>query len=121
MCLSIGRAFDVYQPAAPDPLFLSIEHWGTRYARAFAPPGVTYGDTPLLEIAHKALQSASGRTEGRHERAGERLTDPMALAGRQLNALVSERDTILGELNSLRRSRAKLLNALIKATMKKIF
>lgn len=120
MCLSISRAFDVYQPAAPDPFFLSIEHWGTRYARAFAPPDVSYGDTPLLEIAHRALRHASAGTNELDGRNPTNLAGIMAVADRQLNALVNERDTILGELNSLRRSRSKLFKALIKATMKKL-
>ena len=72
MRLGLGRAFDVYQPAAPDPFFLSIEHWGTRYARQYAPAGVTYGDTPLLEIAHRALRRSPspGATELDEGRAG---------------------------------------------------
>jgi hypothetical protein len=108
MCLSPCRAFDVYQPGAPDPFFLSIEHWGTRYARSFAPPGVTYGDNPLLEIARRGV---TGSSQG--------LDHVMMTSNSSLNALTCERDAILGELNALRRSRSGLLKALMKAILQR--
>jgi hypothetical protein len=121
MTLAICRAFDVYQPAAPDPFFLSIEHWGTRYARAFAPPGVTYGDTPLLGIAHDALRHRSvDEAASADAQRADGILGVMATADRQLNALVHERDTILHELVSLRHSRSKLLKALLKSTLTRI-
>ena len=113
MCLAVCRAFDVYQPAAPDPFFLSIEHWGTRYAQDCAPPGVVYGDMPLLGIAHRALHLSVG---GQDKDDAVGIDALMATADRQLNALVRERDVILGELIALRRSRSQLLKALVKAT-----
>src|SRR5271169_3442685 len=115
MCLAVGRAFDVYQPAAPDPFFLSIEHWGTRYARGNAPPGVNYDDTPLLGIAHRMLRAGSivgGRTES--------IAALMSTTERTLNVMISERDTLMNELNSLRRSRSKLFKALIKTSLTRL-
>jgi len=47
------------------------------------------------------------------------LDHVMMTSNRQLNALVCERDTILGELNALRRSRSGLLKALMKATLQR--
>lgn len=104
MTLSLGRAFDVYQPAAPDPFFLSIEHFGTRYARGWAPPGRTYGDPPLLALARRG----SGR-------AGEGLDALLSVADDGLNRLMQERDTVAGELAALKRSRSKLFKALLRA------
>jgi hypothetical protein len=117
MSLGLGRAFDVYRPAAPDPFFLSIEHWGTRYARAFAPPGVTYGDTPLLEIAHKALRNIAERANAAGQVESGGLDALMEVADRQLNALIVQRDALRAELNVLSHSRSKLFKALVKATL----
>ncbi|MFD2182919.1 hypothetical protein [Rhodoplanes azumiensis] len=109
MTLALCRAFDVYQPAAPDPFFLSIEHFGTRYARGFAPPGVTYGDPPLLSLARRA---AAGANE-----VG--LGDLLAVSDRELNKLMNERDTLLGELSALQRSRSKLFKTLLRTLWRK--
>src|SRR5262245_6541149 len=108
MCLSPCRAFDVYQPGTPDPFFPSIEHWGTRYARGFAPPSVTYGDNPLLEMARRGATGPS-----------QELDHLMMTSHTQLNALICERDAIWGELNALRRSRSGLLKALMKAILQR--
>lgn len=111
MSLSVCRAFDVYQPAEPDPFFLSIEHWGTRYARNHAPPGVTYGDTPLLDIARRALRQGAADAD-----APSGLDALTQTAESQIAVLMSERDTAVSELGALRRSRSRLLKALINAT-----
>jgi hypothetical protein len=106
MSLSIGRTFDLYRAAAPDPFFLSIQHHGTRYARPAAPPGVTYGDEPLLEIVHQLAASAA--------------TDPAAAQSRaSFNDLVAERDRLLYDLKGLRRSRSQLFKALLNALLHK--
>ena len=54
MDLSLGRTFDLYKPSAPDPLFLSVEHFGTRYSERSAPIGMRYGDSPILDLAFRA-------------------------------------------------------------------
>ncbi len=110
VCLSPGRAFDTYVPAEPDPFFLSLEHWGTRYARTAEAPGITFGDSPLLEIALRALM------QGGSDGPRDSLDALTAAAVPQLNALTHERDIIFGELIALRSSRSKLLKALLKAT-----
>jgi len=103
--LSIGRTFNVYKPSSPDPFFLSIEHYGTRYARATAPPGKTYGDTPLLELAYRALR---GENDG-----------ILSSTASGLNALMQRQDALVTELGSLKRSRSKLLVALCAAIFEK--
>ncbi len=54
---SVGRVFDIYKPAAPDPFFLELHHYGTRYAPQAAPPGIRYGESPLLAIAQNAMRA----------------------------------------------------------------
>jgi len=123
MNLAIGRAFDLYKPGAPDPFFLAIEHYGTRYARATARNGVTYGDTPLLEIAHAALRRAGADGEaaivhgqnGGTGGNGELFTKSAA----SFNALVNERDAALIELIALRKSRSKLFKELVTMLVRK--
>jgi hypothetical protein len=112
MSLSVCRAFNVYQPAEPDPFFLSVEHWGTRYAQGCAPPGATYGDAPLLSIARQALRHSSAQDGSSADHTGL-----MMAFDQQFNALVRERDTIMSELGTLRRSRSQLFKALINATL----
>ena len=121
MSLSIGRAFDVYQPGAPDPFFLSIEHYGTRYARATAPSGVTYGDAPLLQIAHQALQhSRRAAAEAYPSADGPApLEDLFFQSSASFNALVRERDAALVELGALKRSRSQLFKQLVAALLRK--
>jgi hypothetical protein len=118
--LSLGRAFDVYEPSRPDPFFLSIEHWGTRYAKRTAPAGLNYGDPPLLDIAHAAIRMAA------ESQAGQTPTDPQArlhalfaLTRRRLNALLQQRDAIQHELTSLKRSRSKLLKTFFQSVWNK--
>jgi hypothetical protein len=114
MCLALCRAFDVYQPAAPDPFFLSIEHWGTRYARNYAPPGVTYGDSPLLSLAQRALSGAPAAA------GSDNIAALTTNSDRSLYALMAERDTLLHELDSLKRSRSKLLKQLTKVMTQRL-
>jgi hypothetical protein len=121
MTLSIGRSFDLYNPAAPDPFFLAIEHYGTRYARRVAPQGVIYGDEPLLEIAHRALQRRP--LDAADDPHGMAVLDPisslLADSGASLNALVCERDAILFELWKLKHSRSRLFKSLMSALLRK--
>jgi hypothetical protein len=122
MSLSIGRAFDLYKPGAPDPFFLSIEHYGTRYARATAPNGVTYGDTPLLEIAHEALRrttvGVATETGAVREQSGG-TRDLFTKSTASFNALVHQRDAALSELIALRGSRSQLFKALVTTMVRK--
>jgi len=119
MSLSIGRAFNVYRPGAPDPFFLSVDHYGTRYAKGTAPDGVTYGDTPLLEIAHEALRRASSgvdvETPGLNGGSGDLYANSVA----SFNTLVHERDAISIELIELKRSRSRLFKELVAAVIGK--
>jgi hypothetical protein len=120
MTLSVGRAFDLYRSSTPDPFFLSIEHWGTRYAKATAPAGITYGDTPLLDLAHAAIRIAgSAEPESVQGNGQTRLRTLFALSGQRFNALSQQRDATLHELASLKRSRTKLFKALWRSVWNK--
>lgn len=55
---SIGRVFDIYKPLRPDPFFLEVHHFGSRYACHFLPGGGQYGEPPLLAIAQNAVRVA---------------------------------------------------------------
>jgi hypothetical protein len=55
--LSVGRVFDIYKPLRPDPFFLELHHFGTRYASKSPPDGRRYGEPPLLAIAQNALRA----------------------------------------------------------------
>jgi hypothetical protein len=114
MSLSLGRAFDLYRAADPDPFFLCVEHYGTRYARATAPIGVDYGDAPLLEIAHEALQRANSG-----EVAAPGKDSLLAKSAASFNALVGERDRALFALLELKRSRSRLFRELVRAILRK--
>jgi hypothetical protein len=105
--LSIGRSFDLYQCASPDPLFLCLEHYGTRVARLLAPEGSRYGDSPILELLYGV---AGGR-------AIDEDISSTAAAG--LNEIIAQRDRLAQELASLRRSRSKLVKALSAAVFAK--
>lgn len=72
MTLSVGKVFDIYKPTAPDPFFLSIEHYGARLAIKSADSGQVYGDPPLLEIARSVVRAATanGGANGREDLAG---------------------------------------------------
>jgi len=120
MSLSIGRAFDLYKPSAPDPFFLAIEHWGTRYARNLTPPGKTYGDAPLLDIAHEAIRTRNSvPASGGEANGNERLSKVLVGSHQSLNALMRERDSFHHQYESLRNSRSKLLKALLSAILRK--
>jgi hypothetical protein len=106
-----GKIFGLYMPAEPDPWFLQIEHFGTRYAATVAPPNCVYGDPLLLTLAEAALQSEP--------------TSPALAAlekpGRTINALIAENDALRTELNSLKCSSTRLSKALMASLSRKIF
>ncbi len=58
LTLSVGKVFDIYKSARPDPFFLEIHHFGVRYAAQATPPGLRRGEPPLLAIAQNALRAA---------------------------------------------------------------
>ncbi len=55
---SIGRVFDIYKPLEPDPFFLELGHFGTRYACQFQRDEAQFGAPPLLAIAQNAVHAA---------------------------------------------------------------
>ena len=102
--LSVGKVFDLYKCAAPDPWFLEIEHYGVRYAAYCAPPGVTYGESPLLALAQRAPQ-------------GEAAGPPAGST--TINALVGEATRLRIELDGLLASRSRLFRAFLRALFRK--
>jgi hypothetical protein len=58
--LGVGKVFDIYKAADPDPFFLELEHYGALYAVRHAPAGRKYGEAPLLAIAQNAVRALTG-------------------------------------------------------------
>jgi len=107
-----GKTFCLYTAAEPDPWFLAIEHFGTRYAAAAFPAGQISGDHLLLSIAENALASnASG---------SQSAPVPFAGASRSINALVVEASQLRQELEALKRSRTRLATAFLAAVWRKL-
>jgi hypothetical protein len=105
-----GKVFALYMSAEPNPWFLQIEHYGTRYSTVLAPAGQVYGDPLLLTLA-EAAQSRIGDGD-----------QPLAAAGKpgaSINALVAENATLRRKLDILSRSRSGLFKALIRALFRK--
>ena len=110
MSLSIGRTFDLYRSGAPDPFFLSLQHYGTRWANKTAPPGFACADEPLLEIVHQMVRRGSA-AEPDDAASSDSLVS--------FADVTRQRDQAVHELDSLKRSRSKLLRALIAAIGRK--
>jgi hypothetical protein len=102
-----GRAFGLYRAAEPDPWFLEIEHYGTFYSAALAPPGQTYGEPPLLALAEAMMKG---------ETAAAALARPAATT----NMVMSEALQLRHELESLKRSRTRLARAFVESCWRKL-
>jgi len=102
-----GRAFALYRAAEPDPWFLELEHYGTFYSAALAPPGRTYGEPPLLALAEALMK-------------GETAAAAMSRPAATTNMIMSEALSLRHELESLKRSRTRLAKAFLAATCKKL-
>jgi hypothetical protein len=107
---SPGKFFGLYMPAEPDPWFLGIEHYGTRYAAKVAPAGVIYGDSLLLTYAETALETKSA------EQALAGLENP----GRTMNAMAAQNDLLRTELETLKRSTTRLFKAIVAVWRRKL-
>ena len=97
-----GRVFGLYMPAEPDPWFLQIEHFGTRYATGGAPENGVYGEPLLLTMLETAIETNSV------ERALASLEQP----GRTINVLAGQNDLLRRKLERLTHSRSALFKAL---------
>ena len=76
--LSVGKVFDIYKPAMPDPFFLELQHFGIRYAALNTPRGMRYGEPPLLAIAQNALKALIEKDEERSPGLSfDRENDPL--------------------------------------------
>lgn len=102
-----GRVFGLYKPAEPDPWFLAIEHYGTRYSAGFAPEGKTYGEPPLLSIAEASASGNGGLTS-----SGSGLPS--------INVTIAEAAQLRYQLDRITHSRTALAKALTKAMWNKL-
>lgn len=105
--LAPGKVFGLYKPAAPDPWFLGIEHFGTRYASIVAPAGERYGEPPLLALVEAASRDGAAAIADIAEKTGMR--------GDTINALIAEAGELRFRLARLERSRSALFKALLRA------
>jgi len=108
---SPGKVFGLYIAAEPDPWFLQIEHYGTRYAATVAPLGEIYGEPPLLAMVEAA---ASAGSEGIPQALGT-----MGVGHNTINSLVGEAAGLRHRLRALESSRSKLAKALVSAVWRK--
>jgi hypothetical protein len=74
--LGIGKAFDIYKGAWPDPFFLEVFHYGITYAARHPPNGRRHGEPPLLAIAQGAMRALE--EYGKDQPADERAADAVA-------------------------------------------
>jgi hypothetical protein len=103
-----GRVFGMYRPAEPDPWFLSIEHYGTRYSSALAPVGQTYGEPPLLSLAEKAASGGDGQAQALSNGRADTI-----------NSVIAEASRLRYQLEHLKSSRSELFRALVAAIRQK--
>jgi hypothetical protein len=109
---SPGKVFGLYIAAEPDPWFLQIEHYGTRYAATIAPPGEIYGEPPLLAMVEAAAQAGS-------EGIPQALAS-MGVGPNTMNNLLGEAAGLRHRLRALESSRSKLAKALVSAVWRKL-
>lgn len=105
-----GKVFGLYMPAEPDPWFLQIEHFGTRYAAAVAPENCVYGEPLLLTLVETAIETNS---------VGQTLA-ALEQPGRTLNILATENDRLRRRFERLTCSRSALFKALLTAMARKL-
>ncbi len=102
-----GRAFGMYAPAEPDPWFLAVEHYGTRYASTIAPEGETFGEPPLLALAETATADGAGLSS-------------LGSGAYSINTAVAEAAKLRYEFKRFRGSRNTLAKALVAAIWNKL-
>jgi len=107
----LGKVFGIYISAEPDPWFLGVEHYGTRYAASLAAPGEVFGEPPLLAIAEKLLAEGSGAAAAQLAKLG--------MHSNTVNAIVAEAAELRSELHALKRSRTRLVRALFASMWNK--
>ncbi len=73
--LSIGKVFDIYKPAQPDPFFLEIQHAGVRHSSVYWKLGLRLGEPPLLALAQNALAAAVDARRGYVDTAAPAVGD----------------------------------------------
>jgi hypothetical protein len=106
--LSVGKVFDLYQSAAPNPWFLEVEHYGARYAARAAPARVVYGESPLLAFAQRAL-----REKGGEKVVGAKLAKVIEQTP-TINEMAVEAGRLRYEYDKLRTSRSRLARAFLR-------
>jgi hypothetical protein len=107
-----GKVFGLYRAAAPDPWFLEIEHYGTRYAAAAAPPGQVLGEPPLLAMVEAAARESSSGTL--------QTLAAMGASASSINVLTSRSSELQHKLAALEKSPTRLTKALLRALWRKL-
>jgi hypothetical protein len=105
-----GKVFGLYMPAEPDPWFLQIEHFGTRYATPAAPENCVYGEPLLLTLLETAIETNSA----------ERVLAGLEQPGRTINVLTAQNEMLRTKLERLTNSRGALFKALLAAMIRKL-
>ena len=105
-----GKVFGLYMPAEPDPWFLQIEHFGTRYATPAAPENCVYGEPLLLTLLETAVDASSV----------ERILTGLEQPGRTINVLAAQNELLRTKLERLTHSRSDLFKALLAAMTRKL-
>jgi hypothetical protein len=106
-----GKQFALYHPAPPDPWFLEIEHFGTRFASTLARPDELFGEPPLLGL----IEAAAAREAGGLPQA----LAAMAPDYKTNNVLIGEAAKLRHRLQHLENSRSELAKALATALWRK--
>jgi hypothetical protein len=107
-----AKVFGLYGAVEPDPWFLEIEHYGTRYAMIAAAPGEVFGEPPLLALAEAAaVAGAAGIPQALAAMAGKPDT---------INALAAQAAEYRHRFEALRNSRTKLAAALASVLWRKL-
>jgi hypothetical protein len=109
---SPGKVFGLYRAATPDPWFLEIEHYGTRYAAAAAPSGRVLGEPPLLAMVEGAATEAGS--------GALRTLAAMGVSSSSINVLTSTAAELHHKLAALENSPSRLAKALARTLWRKL-
>jgi hypothetical protein len=109
---SPGKVFGLYMPAEPDPWFLQIEHYGAQLAARSGQGGDAFGKPlllTLLEVGDSDSRAAAEIPALLGKLAGSVPLQPAEAAAR-----------LQSELDLLKKSRSRLLKALLSAIWRKV-
>jgi hypothetical protein len=120
---SLALTFDIFKPAAPDPFFLEVEHYGNRYANlSILPAGVEFGEDPLMLLARSAVASPENQEESATTGQAAGGQAMAKIANEYALSTQSERIKLAadnGRMKSILKSRSKTLKHLVGTLMRK--